>query len=84
MVVHKVMEDLVGRPFAESMHDLVFEPADMHRTFHYARFRPLSKRTPLSPIWRTGRRLRAATTSIRSTERARACNPRLRTSRTSL
>lgn len=37
VIVQQVMEDALGRPFENTMRELVFEPADMHRTFYYLR-----------------------------------------------
>jgi CubicO group peptidase (beta-lactamase class C family) len=37
MVVQQVFEDVLGKPFAEAMQELVFEPAGMTRTFYYPR-----------------------------------------------
>lgn len=35
VIVQKILEDLLGRSFQESMRQLVFEPTGMHRTFYF-------------------------------------------------
>lgn len=37
VIVQQIFEDLLGKPFAQSMRELVFEPAGMHRTFYFPR-----------------------------------------------
>jgi CubicO group peptidase (beta-lactamase class C family) len=37
VIVQQIFEDLFGKPFPQSMRELVFEPAAMHRTFYFPR-----------------------------------------------
>lgn len=37
IIVQQTFEDVLGRPFADIMHELVFEPAGMERTFYFPR-----------------------------------------------